>query len=102
MTPTFAQARHWMTSRHFAQLGILAQMLAGFRTVGEYFRLEWAGAATQAVIAPLLLGAMVAIGGAFVSAILYFFGRNRLSLALTLTVIAGLIVYRLAMLPSLG
>jgi hypothetical protein len=102
MTTMAQRARLWITARHLAQLGILAQMLAGFRTVGEYFRLEWAGAATTAVVGPLLLGAMIAIGGACLSVILYFFGRNRLVIALTVAVIAALVAYRFAAMSGLG
>ncbi len=102
MTTLVARARHWLTARHLAQLGILAQMLAGFRTVGEYFRLQWEGTLTTAVANALLLGAMGAIAGAFLTVILYFFGRFRLAIALTLLTIAGLIAYRLIALPGLG
>lgn len=102
MTTMIERARLWVTARHLAQLGILAQMLAGFRTVGEYFRLEWSGAATAAAVDPLLLGAMIAIGGAFVSVVLYFLGRDRLVLALTVLTIAALVIYRFTAMSGLG
>lgn len=100
MTSMIERVRLWITARHLAQLGILAQMLAGFRTVGEYFRLEWAGAATSPAVSPLLLGAMIAIGGAIVSVVLYFFGRDRSVVGLTIVTIAALIVYRVTMMPG--
>src|SRR5262249_19233084 len=102
MTTIASRARAWLTARHLAQLGILAQLLAGFRTVGEYFRLQWEGGATQAIVGPLLLGAMLAIAGGFISIVLYFFGRDRLAIAMTVVTIAGLIAYKLIALPTLG
>ena len=102
MTSYAIRVRNWLTAHHLAQLGILAQMLAGFRTVGEYFRLQWEGGANAAIVGPLLLGAMLAIGGAFVTLVLYFFGRDRLAVALTILTIGGLIAYRLIALPMLG
>lgn len=102
MTTVVVRARRWLTARHLAQLGILAQMLAGFRTVGEYFRLQWGGVTGSAIVGPLLFGAMLAIAGAFVSVILYFFGRDRLAIAMTVATIAGLIAYKLIALPTLG
>ena len=101
MTVLADHARRWLTARHIAQLGILAQLLAGFRTAGEYFRLHWAGDAT-ATVGPLLLGAMLAIAGAFASVVLYFFGRDRLAIGMTVATIAGLIAYKLFSLPALG
>ena len=102
MSSLVTRARTWLTARHIAQLGILAQLLAGFRTVGEYFRLQWEGGASQAIVGPLLLGAMLAIAGGFVSIVLHFFGRDRLAIAMTIVTILGLIAYKLIALPTLG
>lgn len=102
MTMLALRFRGWLTTRHLAQLGVLAQMLAGLRTVGEYFRLQWEGGATAAIVGTLLLGAMLAIAGALVSVVLYFFGRDRLAIAMTGLTIGGLIAYKLIALPSLG
>ena len=102
MTRIVEGARRWLTAHHIAQLGVLVQMLAGLRTVGEYFRLQWVGAAAPDVIEPLLFAAMLAIGGAFVSVVLYFFGHERAVIGLAVLVIAGLIVYKLIALPALG
>jgi len=102
MTALAQRARNWLSAHHLAQLGILAQLLAGFRTVGEYFRLQWDGGATTAVVGPLLLGAMLAIAGGLLSVILYFFGRDRLAIALTVLTIAGLVAYKLIALPTLA
>jgi len=102
MSTLVIRARRWLTARHLAQLGILAQMLAGFRTVGEYFRLQWEGGAIPAIVGPLLLGAMLAIAGALVSVVLHFFGRDRPAISTTIVTIAGLIAYKLIALPTLG
>ncbi len=102
MTTLVERARHWFSAHHIAQLGILAQLLAGFRTVGEYFRLSWEGGTPPSIVGPLLFGAMLAIAGGFVSVILYFFGRDRLAIAMTVVTIAGLIAYKLIALPALG
>jgi hypothetical protein len=102
MTSLAIRARSWFTAHHLAQLGVLAQLLAGFRAVGEYFRLQWAGGAAPQIVGPLLLGAMLAIAGGFISVVLYFFGRDRLAIAMTVVGIVGLIAYKLIALPSLG
>ncbi|HEX4298455.1 MAG TPA: hypothetical protein VHZ56_10580 [Devosia sp.] len=102
MTNFVRRVRAWVTPHHLAQLGILALLLAGLRTIGEYFRLQWNGGVLPAVVGPLLLGAMLAVAGAFLGLILYFFGRDRLALGLSVIGIGALVVYRLLALPGLG
>ncbi|MEO8756379.1 MAG: hypothetical protein ABI398_01320 [Devosia sp.] len=97
------RARRWLTVHHLAQLALIVQPLIVFRTGGEYLRLKWAGSdAIPALIDPLFISVSAIGAAAIVSLLLYFNGRERSVLALTVTGIAALIAYKLTAMPSLG
>jgi hypothetical protein len=103
MTTLLDRARLWATGHHFAQLALLVQPLIVFRTAGEYLRLKWAGSATLPALLDPLFVSLAAVGvGAIASLILYFNGRERAVIVLTLTGIAALITYKLLAMPGLG
>ena len=95
--------RGWLTAHHLAQIALLVQPLIVVRTGGEYLRLKWAGSdAVPALIEPLFI-ALAAVGTVTIaSLLLYFNGRDRSVLALTLVGIVALIVYKLTAMPGLG
>lgn len=102
--PTIRQrGRSWLTLHHFAQLALLVQPLIVFRTAGEYLRLKWAQSETiPALLDPLFIS-LAAIGAASIlSLILYFNGRERSVLALTIGGIIALVIYKLVAMPGLG
>src|SRR4051812_46468578 len=91
--PTVLQrVRDWFTVRHLAQLALLVQPLIVVRTGGEYLRLKWAGgAALPALIEPLFISVAAVGAVSIVSLLLYFNGRERAVLAVTVIGIAALI-----------
>ena len=102
--PTVLQrVRGWLTVHHLAQLALLVQPLIVVRTGGEYLRLKWAAsAALPALIEPLFIS-LAAVGAvSIVSLLLYFNGRERAVLAVTVVGIAVLIAYKLVAMPGLG
>lgn len=103
MTTLAQRARTWLTVHHFAQLALLIQPLIVLRTGGEYLRLKWAGATDLPQLIEPLFIALAAVGAvSIVSLLLYFSGRERGVLALTVVGIVALIVYKLITMPMLG
>jgi hypothetical protein len=103
MTTLAARARTWLTLRHFAQLALLIQPLIVLRTAAEYLRLKSAGDASLPDLVQPLFVSLAAVGlVSIVSLLLYFTGRERSVLVLTLAGIVGLIAYKLIAMPSLG
>jgi hypothetical protein len=103
MTTITQRTRSWATKHHFAQLALLVQPLIVFRTAGEYLRLKWQGAAVAPTLLDPLFTSLAAIGVAsIVSLILYFTGRERSVIALTVVGIAALIAYKMLAMPTLG
>ncbi|MEO6012436.1 MAG: hypothetical protein ABIQ30_02480 [Devosia sp.] len=89
--------RAWATPRHFAQLGILALLLATIRIPGEFLRLPGALPADR-----MMIGSMIAATVCLLSTILHFIHRDRTSIAVTVLGIATLIVYKFWQLPELA
>ncbi len=87
-----------MTGERWAQLGITTQFLIVVRTLGEIFRLRHVhGMNFSAAIAmPYVGGALIAACSCWVGVSLYFFRRYTLSTWITLTTIAILIAYKIA------
>lgn len=103
MTTLAQRARSWATVHHFAQLALLVQPLIVLRTGGEYLRLKWADTGSLPELVEPLFIALAAVGAvSIVSLLLYFTGRERGVLVLTLAGIVGLIVYKLVAMPGLG
>jgi hypothetical protein len=88
--------RAWATARHFAQLGVVALLLAVIRIPAEYLRLGGAVPADRMAWAAILAG-----GFCLLSAVLHFFGRDRTSIAATAIGIVVLIVFKVWQLPEL-
>lgn len=100
---TARRLRGWLTIHHLAQLALIVQPLIVFRTGGEYLRLKWAGsAALPELIEPLFISLAAIAVAAIVSLLLYFNGRERSVLALTIVGIAALIAYKLTAMPGLA
>ena len=98
-----ARIRRWFTVHHLAQLALIVQPLIVFRVGGEYLRLKWAGSdAVPALIDPLFISVSAVGAAAIVSLLLYFNGRERAVLVLTVVGIAALIAYKLTAMPGLG
>jgi hypothetical protein len=103
MTTLAARARAWLTVHHFAQLALLIPPLIVLRTGGEYLRLSSAGAPDLPdLVAPLFIALAAAGAVSIVSLLLYFAGRERGVLALTVAGIAALIAYKLVAMPAQG
>ena len=96
MTAT-ERLRAWATSRHFAQLGIVALLLATIRIPAEYLRLGGAIAAEKMMIATI-----ISAGFCLLSSLLHFFHRDWISVAVTIVAVATLIVYKFWQLPQLA
>jgi hypothetical protein len=82
-----------------ARLGIVVQFLALIRCLAEYFRLKYmaGGAFRPEVAEPFILGAVVAAVFCLLAVLLYFFGRWRGSLVVTILSIASLFVLKFAL-----
>ena len=91
------RVRTWATARHFAQLGVVALLLATIRIPAEYLRLGGAIPADKMMIAAII-SASVCLG----STLLHFFRRDRISIVVTILGIAALIVYKFWQLPQLA
>lgn len=103
MTTLAERARSWLTVHHFAQLALLIEPLIVLRTGGEYLRLEWSGAGSLPELIEPLFIALAAIGAiSILSLLLYFSGRERGVLVVTLAGIAGLIAYKPIAMPALA
>jgi hypothetical protein len=103
MTSIVHRTRAWFTVHHLAQLALLVQPLIVFRTGGEYLRLKWIGTDTLPdLIDPLFISVAAVAVAAIVSLMLYFNGRERSVLVLTVAGIAALIAYKLIAMPGLG
>jgi hypothetical protein len=89
--------RGWATAEHFAQLGIVALLLAVIRIPTEVLRL---GAAAPVV--GLMQGEIIAAGFSVATALLLFFRRPRLSIATAIVGIVVLIAFKFWQLPTLG
>lgn len=102
MTTMLSRARGWLTVHHLAQLALVVQPLIVVRTGAEYLRLRWAGSQSLPELVEPLFISLAAIGAvAIVSLLLYFYGRERSVLALTLAGIVALVVYKLVAMPAL-
>jgi len=89
--------RGWATAPHFAQLGIVALLLATIRIAAEYLRLSGAVPADK-----MMIGVMIAAGFCLPSSLLHFIRRDRTSIAVTIVAIAVLIAYKFWQLPELA
>jgi len=87
----------WATPRHFAQLGIVALLLAAIRIPSEVLRQPGALPVDR-----MMIGSILAAGFCLVSTLIHFTGWNRTSIAATLIGIVGLIVYKFWRLPELA
>ena len=86
----------WATAQHFAQLGVIALLLAAIRIPSEYLRLGGAVPADRMSWAEIIAAAFC-----LVSTVLLFSGRFRLSIAATLIGIVSLIAFKVWQLPEL-
>ncbi len=88
-----------MTRERWAQIGITIQFLIVVRTLGEIFRLRHVqGADFSAAIAMQYLGGdLIAVCSCWLGVTLYFFRRYTLSAWITLTTVAILLVYKIAL-----
>jgi hypothetical protein len=91
-----ARLRAWATPQHFAQLGVVALLLAAIRIPAEYLRLGGAVPADR-----MSWAAIIASTFCLLSTLLFFFGRSRLSIAVTLIGIVALIAFKFWQLPEL-
>ena len=80
----------------FAQVGIIVQLLAVIRCLGEFFRLKYVGqgAFRAESVEPFILGAGVAATFCVLSLLLYFSGRWRGSIVTTIVCVATLLVLK--------
>ena len=87
-----------MTRERWAQIGITIQFLIVVRTLGEIFRMRHVqGANFSGVIAMQYLGGdLIAVCSCWLGVSLYFFRRYTLSAWITLTTVAILLVYKIA------
>ena len=87
-----------MTRERWAQLGITVQFLIVVRTLGEFFRLRHVlgTSFSAAVAAPYVGGALIAVCFCWIGVTLYFFRRYTLSVWTTLTAVAILLMYKIA------
>ena len=89
--------RDWATARHFAQLGIVALLLATIRIAAEYLRLAGAIPADR-----MMTAVVVSAGFCLLSTVLHFFHRDRISIGVTVAAIAVLIAYKFWQVPQLA
>lgn len=84
-----------------AQVGIGILFIAILRTVGEYYRLRWSLGAEAGLKAfePFIPGLLLAIVGTMVAVALYFAARFRLVVWAAGIVVAGLILYKVILIP---
>ena len=91
------RVRAWATARHFAQLGVVALLLATIRIPAEYLRLGGAIPADK-----MMAAVIVSASFCLLSTLLHFFRRDRISIVVTILGIAALIVYKFWQLPQLA
>jgi hypothetical protein len=89
--------RAWTTAEHFAQLGIVALLLAVIRTPAEVLRL---GAAAPVV--GLMQGEIIGAAFCLAAVLLLFLRRPKLSVATAVVGVAVLIAFKFWQLPTLG
>ncbi len=87
----------WATARHFAQLGIVALLLATIRIPAEYLRLGGTVPADRMMVATI-----ISAGFCLMSTLLHFFHRDRTSIGVTIVAIAVLVAYKFWQLPQLA
>ena len=86
-----------LTPVHFAQAGVVVELLAAMRALAEPFRL---GNPADTVTRAFLGGGLLAVGFAIMSVVLYFFGRYRLSALVAAACVVALVVYKALAVPG--
>jgi hypothetical protein len=87
-----------MTRERWAQIGITIQFLIVARTLCEIFRLRHVQGTnfSSAIAMQYLGGDLIAVCSCWLGVTLYFFRRYALSAWITLTTVAILLVYKIA------
>jgi hypothetical protein len=85
-----------------AQLGIVVELIALIRCLGEYYRLKYVrGPAFDPLQAePFILGALVAALFCLTSVLAYFRGALRLCFSLAIAMVSALLVLKIVLIGS--